>query len=220
MRKFWFALLLIVPLALAACGGDDGGEDTPPSDTPTATPVTPTLGPPTWTPAPEGFRPSATPRPTATPRPDDDEAGESDLPPTWTPPPTRAVATSQGSGNTGEDAIVRNPDATPKPTFPTATPQPDWCYELIPISEDFRIQAGQPVTLTWESIPQMERFLVEVRHPGGFRVFSDITTENSYQVPGDTFQQAVAYGWQVLPLAEDGTGICFPISGEIVVTFD
>ncbi|MBN2303868.1 MAG: hypothetical protein JXQ72_05295 [Anaerolineae bacterium] len=214
MRKFWLVILLAVPLVLVACGGgDDGGGDTEPDQS--ATPATVTSEPPTsvptWTPSPEGWRPSPTPPPA-----------------TWTPQPTREEVENVGSGNTGGNTSGTGSGSSNEPAVqptagPTWTPQPDWCYELASISEDFRIQAGQPVTLSWQPVTSsavVTHYVVKVRHPGGADVWAEITADSTIGLPGDIFNQAVAYGWQIQPLDGDGEPVCFPISGEIVVSFE
>lgn len=221
MRRLWLVMLL--PLILIACGGDD--TPPPPTETPTVTPVTPTLLPPTWTPAPEGFRPTWTPSPTSDTAAAGDAfggpGGSGDYPPTWTPVSTQGVSENVGSGNTGgEGAGSFNEPPTKTPPAPTWTPQPDWCYEIQSISEDFRIRAGESVTIEWQPVPNVASFRIEIRHPGGMVVFGDITVETQFEVPGSYFNQAVAYGWQVQPLDADGEPVCFPISGEVVVSFD
>jgi hypothetical protein len=68
----WIGALVLV-IALAACGGGDGGDDSGPRVTATITPVpptwTPSVIPPSWTPAPYTPAPSFTPRPSDTPEP-------------------------------------------------------------------------------------------------------------------------------------------------------
>ena len=228
MRRIGWMLILV--LALAACGGNDSS----PTPTPSRTPFEPTPLPPTWTPTPAGFVPS----PTATiesaePAEADNTTadavsgqlqGGQGFPPTWTPGPApqrptvtpRPTLPSSG-GAAGQSSGSSNlPTGSPAPTW---TPQPEYCYELQAIGGDIRSYVGHAVTLAWKPISVFDNYLVEVRHPGGSVVHSAIAPGGSYEIPGEVFTQANVYGWEVSAVDENGNRVCFPISGEIITSF-
>ena len=149
------------------------------------------------------------------------DSGEDEerFPATWTPAPTRAPRATSTSGPAPTSAgSVNQPTAAP--LGPTWTPQPDYCYDLVPRSTDINILVGESVTIRWDTIGVIDNYLVTVRHPGGVLVFSRITEQDMMIFPSSVFDQAVAYGWQVQPLDAAGQPTCFPISGEIIVTFN
>lgn len=229
MRRFaWVAAFALL---LAACGGGENGS---PTATPSRTPFEPTPLPPTWTPSPQGFVAS----PTVTVLPDESPAelvdqpadaasgqlqGGQDFPPTWTPgqAPERPTVTprptqSAASGAEQGSASSNIPAGSPAPTW---TAQPQYCHELQSIGGDFRINVGDPVTLTWQPIARFENYLVQIRHPGGSVVHSAIVPGGAYEVPGDIFTQANVYGWEVSAVDDNGDRVCFSISGEIITSF-
>ena len=214
----WMARVLSMGV-LAACGG--GGEEQPAEATdsgPTATPFEPSPLPPTWTPSPEGFVPSRTPTPEqngAGPSgsgPGGALAGGTPFPPTWTPGPPPTVTPLYSPTPTG----------TPFPTLPpapTQTAQPDYCYDLQPVVGELETRAEVGVTLRWTPIERYTRYLVIVRHPGGGVIYTETAEGSTHDVPGDLFNTAGAYGWELWPLDGDGNRVCFPVSGEIIVRF-
>lgn len=191
--------------------------------------------PPTWTASPPGFRASPTPTGQAAPDSNSGTSGASGaagdagssgssggasgaatsiFPPTWTPIPSRTPGMRPTSS--GIDPLM----PTPLPAGPTWTPQPAFCKELAEGSNNPGTYVGQPFVVNWIPVSWAAAYLVEVRHPGGGVVVSETVLTGSFTVPGETFTQANVYSWQVTPLDETGNPLCYPISNEIVVTFD
>ncbi len=188
--------------------------------------------PPTWTASPSGFRASLTPTGQAAPDSNGGasgaagDAGSSEssggasgaatsiFPPTWTPVPSRTPG--QRPTSSGIDPLM----PTPLPAGPTWTPQPAFCKELAEGSNNPGTYVGQPFVVNWIPVSWAAAYLVEVRHPGGGVVVSETVLTGSFTVPGEIFTQANVYSWQVTPLDETGNPLCYPISNEIVVTFD
>jgi len=107
------------------------------------------------------------------------------------------------------------------PTVPPAatwTLQPDYCYTLVG-GGDVQTVVGKPVVITWTPIATVPNYMITVRHPGGGIMFIQVVRGESLQLSGDLFTVAGAYGWEAWPLDEAGQRICFPVSGEIVVSF-
>jgi hypothetical protein len=213
MRKWWLVILLVAALALAGCNGGKTSE----TATPTETVFAPTPLPPTWTATPQGFvaSPTNTPPPTATVDMAAQEvstlpAGGTPLPPTWTPG-KRPSATPRYT------ATPANPTLAPAPTW---TQQPDYCYTLQAVGENPHITIGESTTVSWSPIVGIDNYEVTVRHPGGGVVLQQAVTGSSIDLPGDLFTVAGAYGWDVHPLDASGQPICFPVSGEIIVSFE
>ena len=227
MQKVWFVLLLILVPALAACGGKE--EKTSATETPTLTPVTPTVLPPTWTPTPEGFVPSKTPTPAEEElggaSTGDESSGQigggQEFPPTWTPgkPPSSTPRPTQTRSTTSNPSQADTNLAT-KPAAPTWTPQPEECYNLRPLVEDQAVFVGMSATISWAPVTGYDNYLIEVRHPGGGISHSSFVKGTSYEIPSDVFSVAGAFGWEVWAVRESGERVCFPSSGEIVVSFE
>ena len=217
MRRRWIVMLLVLVLALAGCGGDDGSESD--SGEPSATPFVASPLPPTWTPSPPGFVAS----PVLSPTPDaaqlaatSDVSGElgggTPYPPTWTPGRRPTV--------TARPTLPPTPGGVPTlPPAPTWTAQPDYCRELMVLTPEIEIGAQQPVEVSWQPIPQFSLYQLEVRHPGGGIIFSEPVAGSTFTLPGSLFTYASVYGWDVWPLDDNGNKVCFPASGEIIVSF-
>ncbi len=196
MRASGVMLVLLLALVLAACGGNDAADSPSQGEagvTPTVTPSGGQTLPPTWTPNPEV---TAAGPPAG--------AGQA-LPPTWTPRPSPQVM------------FTPRPTASPFPAAPTWTPLPDWCFELTTLSAPGVSYTGHPVSLIWSSLPDVPLYRVELRHPGGGLLVSQVVSANEFTFGGDQFETVGAYGWEVTPLAENGTPICYSLSDEIVV---
>jgi hypothetical protein len=172
--------------------------------------------PPTWTALPPGFIPSPTdsPAPSATTNlaaegASTQPAGGTPFPPTWTPG-KRPSATPRYT------ATPRSPTLGPAPTW---TAQPAYCYTLNVAGTNPQIKPGDSVTINWVPIAGINNYEFTVRHPGGGVIFQQAVTGASIDLPGNLFTVAGAYGWDVHPLDDSGQPICFPVSGEIIVSF-
>jgi len=212
MRKEWLLSGLLAVALLAGCGGDEAGQ-TPPA---TATLVTPSPLPPTWTPKPPGFVPSATPTPETTATRTPGGTGESGslaggipFPPTWTP----------GSPPSATPIKSPTPVVPTLPPAPTWTPQPAYCRTLAVVGGDLATRVGVAVTVRWTPIAEFSDYLVIVRHPGGGIVHSEAVAGDTLRLPGDLFSVAGAYGWEVWPLDAAGNRACYAVGGEIIVSF-
>lgn len=201
MRILGGGRAIMLALLIAACGAN-GADD--PADAPTEAPPSPaattaTAAPealPTWT--PESALDSAAA--------DEPSEAEPLLPPTWTPrAPTVPTATP----------TLNIPTQTPRPTH---TPLPDWCNALVAIEAPGASIAGHPVHLRWGALENAAQYRVELRNGSGNLVHSTVIEDTEYTFSGDLFTLPSVYGWEVAPLDEDGTPICFAISNEIVVS--
>lgn len=213
MRRAWLLTGVLAAALLAGCGGGDEAGQTPSA---TATLVTPSPLPPTWTPRPPGFVPSATPTPenTAVRTPGEASeggslAGGTPFPPTWTP----------GSPPSATPRKSPTPVAPTLPPAPTWTAQPDYCFALKVVGGDLATRAGVAVTVRWTPIAEFSDYLVIVRHPGGGIIYSGPASGGAHLLPGDLFSVAGAYGWEVWPLDAAGNRACFAVGGEIIVSF-
>lgn len=213
MRRAWLLFGVLVAALLAGCGGD-GGDGPAPSAT--ATLVTPSSLPPTWTPRPPGFAPSATPAPENTAVRTPGGAGEggslaggTPFPPTWTPgaPPSATPRKSP------------TPVVPTMPPAPTWTAHPDYCLALTVVGGDLATRVGVAVTVRWTPIAEFGDYLVIVRHPGGGIIYSEAVAGDTLRLSGDLFNVAGAYGWEVWPLDDAGNRACYAVGGEIVVSF-
>ena len=212
MRRGWLLIALLAAMLLAGCGGNETRE----TPTATATVFTPSPLPPTWTPVPPGFVPSATPAPedTADRTPGGAStggslAGGTPFPPTWTP----------GSPPSATPRKSPTPVVPTLPPAPTWTTHPDYCFALTVVGGDLATRAGVAVTVRWTPIAEFNDYVVIVRHPGGGIIYTGTATGGTLLLPGDLFTVAGAYGREVWPLAAAGNRTCFAVCREITVSF-
>jgi hypothetical protein len=172
--------------------------------------------PPTWTALPPGFVPSPTDTQASTATTNlaaegtsTQPAGGTPFPPTWTP----------GKKPTATPRVTATPREATLAPAPTWTAQPDYCYTLKPLGDNPQITIGQPATVSWSPIAGFDNYWVTVRHPGGGIILQEPVQGASVELPGSLFTVSGAYGWDVRPLDDSGLPICFPVSGEIMVSF-
>ncbi|MCZ7538492.1 MAG: hypothetical protein M5U29_00920 [Anaerolineae bacterium] len=213
MRRAWLLTGVLAAALLTGCGGGDEAGQAPSA---TATLVTPSPLPPTWTPVPPGFVPSATPAPESTTVRTPGGAGEggalaggTPFPPTWT-------AGAPPSATPRKSPTPVTPTLPPAPTW---TAHPDYCLGLTVVGGDLATRVGVAVTVRWTPIAEFSDYLVIVRHPGGGIVHSEAVAGDMLRLPGDLFSVAGAYGWEVWPLDAAGNRTCFAVGGEIIASF-
>jgi hypothetical protein len=73
--------------------------------------------------------------------------------------------------------------------------------------------------VSWSPIAGFDNYWVTVRHPGGGVILQEAVQGGSVELPGSLFTVSGAYGWDVRPRDDSGLPICFPVSGEIIVSF-
>ncbi len=224
MRIVWGVITVIVVLGLAGCGGNNnkGQQATQPAAASAS--VTPLGGssplPPTWTDVPPGFKPSDTPTlesavtPTRLVPVENVDTGATPLPPTWTPG-RRSSVTPVLTESTAVPTSSPAPTWTPLPSF---TPLPAICAQLTAIGEDSSTKVGQALLVQWTPIPGIETYRIDLRHPGGGLVMTQLVAGTSFEFSGDLFTVAGAYGWSVSPLDSTGEDTCYPTGAEIIVT--
>lgn len=221
MRTAWGAIIVVaVGLALTGCGGDNKGQQVTQPASATVTPLQASPLPPTWTDVPPGFLPSETPASesgaTATrvaPAANVD-TGATPLPPTWTPgrKPTRTpYVTETPSLPTGSPP----PTWTPLPSF---TPLPAICAQLEIVGTDSSARIGASPIVQWIPVPGFDTYRIDLRHPGGGILMTQVVTGDSFEFPADLFTVEGAYGWGVSPLDSNGEDTCYPAGSEIIVT--
>ncbi len=184
------ALILILTVLLAACGGNGDGDDTVPTliqlnggdvveEDPTSVEA-----------SAEGEE--APPMATETQRPFERPT----LPPSWTPEPT----------NTPLPTRVPN---TPVPTLEILNP-PQECGLFGPdtLESDETIRLGESPLAAWRPIDSARLYRLVVLDSAGNQVYDVLTDRTVHRIPADTFVSAVRYGWEVMPLDNVGIQIC------------
>ena len=223
MRIVWGVITVIVVLSLAGCGGGGNGDQPatqPAVDSPSMTPLGPSPLPPTWTDVPPGFKPSNTPAAESAATPtrlvpvDNVESGGTPLPPTWTPGRRSSITPVPSEP---VPALVGSPlpSLTPPPSF---TPLPAICAQLDVVGSNFHTKTGQALLVQWTPIPGIEIYRIDLRHPGGGLVLTQVVAGTSFEFSGDLFTVEGAYGWSVSPLDSSGADTCYPTGDEIIVT--
>jgi hypothetical protein len=202
MRSTRF-LIPFIALILAGCGGKSVVVPTQMvMPTPTPLSATPGLLAPTWTPE------------SIVTQPEQNHV----RPPTWTPRPTWTPF-NRPTG-TALPHITQTPRGTAiaKPPVLTATPIPQDCFNLKALTAEVRILVKQPARIAWNPVPHTDSYQVIVNHPGGEEIFNSVIPSPSIVLTGDLFKTLGAYGWQVWPVNDAGDRVCFPVSGEIIVS--
>ncbi len=198
MRRWYVLLFVVLALGLAACGGDDSGNEngeggndngaSSESEDNTGQPQSTLFLAPTLPPAR-----AATATFTPQPSPTEVEA-----------PPTNASNTSNNTGVTADSELC-------------ASFRPDTVRNQASES----IQAGSEVTIYWFSIQADNiSYVIQLYDSNAFSIYSDEITTVEHTFDASLFSRNIGsvYYWQVIPY-QNGSPLeaCVPLDGEIFV---